>query len=121
MPLGFTHVVAAGIFVPKIDDALREIRKYQRDTDLLAKVAPFRRLVKDVAHEVSDCGDFTDKHGNAVMIRLPPTTTKMLQHSAEAYLISVMEEGNLCCIHGKRQTVAPKDVQLARRIRHEVA
>ena len=31
--------------------AIREIRKYQRSTDLLIRKLPFQRLVKDLAHE----------------------------------------------------------------------
>merc|ERR1712196_328963 len=33
--------------------AIREIRKYQRSTDLLLRKLPFQRLVKDLAHEKS--------------------------------------------------------------------
>lgn len=42
-----------------------------------------------------------------------------LQEAAEAYLIGVFEDANLCAIHAKRVTVMPKDIQLARRIRGE--
>merc|ERR1712096_465123 len=31
--------------------ALREIRKYQKSTDLLIRKLPFQRLVRDIAHE----------------------------------------------------------------------
>jgi histone H3 len=40
-----------------------------------------------------------------------------LQEAAEAYLIGLYEDANLCAIHAKRVTVMPKDIQLARRIR----
>ncbi|KAH7443072.1 hypothetical protein KP509_02G017900 [Ceratopteris richardii] len=40
-----------------------------------------------------------------------------LQEVAEAYLISMLEDSNLCAIHAKRVTIQPKDIQLARRIR----
>jgi histone H3 len=42
-----------------------------------------------------------------------------LQEAAEAYMVSIMADANLCAIHGKRVTIFPKDVQLARRIRGE--
>ena len=42
-----------------------------------------------------------------------------LQEAAEAYLVSLMEDTNLCAIHAKRVTIMPKDIQLARRIRGE--
>lgn len=40
-----------------------------------------------------------------------------LQESAEEYLVHLFEDANLCAIHGKRVTIMPKDIQLARRIR----
>ena len=95
--------------------ALREIRQYQRSTELLTRKIPFRRLIRSVGSEIFGYAEF--KKG----LRYTSASCDMLQHAAEAYLISVMEEGNLCCIHAKRVTVAPKDLQLARRCRHEIA
>ena len=40
-----------------------------------------------------------------------------LQEAAEAHLVALFEDSNLCAIHGKRVTIMPKDMQLARRIR----
>jgi histone H3/H4 len=40
-----------------------------------------------------------------------------LQHAAEAHLVRVFEDSNLCAIHAKRVTIMVKDIQLARRIR----
>ena len=36
---------------------------------------------------------------------------------AEAYLVGLDEDVNLCALHAKRVTIMPKDIQLARRIR----
>ena len=41
------------------------------------------------------------------------------QEAAEAYLVGLFEDTNLCAIHAKRVTIMPKDIQLARRIRGE--
>ena len=40
-----------------------------------------------------------------------------MQEAAEAYLVGLFEDTNLCAIHAKRQTVMKKDMVLARRIR----
>ena len=40
-----------------------------------------------------------------------------LQEGAEAYLVGLFEDINLCCIHAKRVTIMPHDMALARRIR----
>ena len=42
-----------------------------------------------------------------------------LQEAAEAYLVGIFEDANLCCLHAKRVTVNKKDMELARRIRGE--
>jgi histone H3 len=89
--------------------ALREIRKYQKSTDLLIRKAPFQRLVREVAQ------DFKSD------LRFQSTAVLALQEAAEAYLVGLFEDTNLCAIHAKRVTIMPKDIQLARRIRGERA
>ena len=42
-----------------------------------------------------------------------------IQEAAEAYLVSLFEDTNLCAIHAKRVTILPRDIQLARRVRGE--
>ena len=88
--------------------ALREIRQYQKSTELLIRKLPFSRLVREIAQEVGK----TD-------MRFQGSTIICLQEAAEAYLVSLLEDANLCTIHAKRVTIMPKDVQLARRIRGE--
>jgi len=87
--------------------ALREIRRYQKSTDLLIKKLPFQRIVREIAQ------DFKND------LRFQTTALQALQESAEAYLVSLFEDTNLCAIHAKRVTIMPKDMQLARRIRGE--
>ena len=85
--------------------ALREIRKYQKSTDLLLRKLPFQRLVREIAQ------DF--KFG----FRFQSCAVMALQEAAEAYLVGLFEDTNLAAIHAKRVTIMPKDMQLARRIR----
>ena len=44
---------------------------------------------------------------------------KCLQEAAQAYLVALFEDTNLCMIHAKYVMIIPKDVQLARYIRGE--
>ena len=85
--------------------ALREIRRYQKSTDLLINKAPFARLVKEIAQNYK-----TD-------IKWQSTSILCLHEAAEAYMVQLFTETNLCAIHAKRITIMPKDMQLARRIR----
>ena len=55
----------------------------------------------------------------ALNIRFQSTAILALQESAEAYLVGLFEDTNLCALHAKRVTITPKDMQLARRIRGE--
>ena len=43
----------------------------------------------------------------------------VLHEAAEAYLIRVMEDTNLCTVHAKRITILQRDMQLVLRIRGE--
>ena len=87
--------------------ALREIRRYQKTTDLLIKKAPFQRLVREVAQDFK------------ADLRFQSSAVMALQESSEAYLVGLFEDTNLCAIHARRVTIMPKDMQLARRIRGE--
>jgi len=85
--------------------ALREIRRYQKSTELLIRKAPFQRLIREISQEYKSD------------LRFKAQAIGALQEAAEAYIISLFEDTNLCAIHAKRVTIMPKDLQLARRIR----
>ena len=87
--------------------ALREIRRFQKSTELLIRKLPFQRLVREIAQEFK-----TD-------LRFQSSAISALQEASEAYLVGLFEDTNLCAIHAKRVTIMPKDIQLARRIRGE--
>ncbi|KAF7137574.1 hypothetical protein RHSIM_Rhsim07G0204500 [Rhododendron simsii] len=87
--------------------ALREIRKYQKTNDLLIRKLPFQRLVREISQVFK------------ADLRFQSHAVLALQEAAEAYLVGLFEDTNLCAIHAKRVTIMSKDVQLARRIRGE--
>ena len=85
--------------------ALREIRRFQKSTELLIRKLPFQRLVREISQ------DFNTE------LRFQSPAILALQEAAEAYLVGLFTDTNLCAIHAKRVTIQPKDLQLARRIR----
>eukprot|EP00053_Salpingoeca_punica_P015588 m.143961 g.143961 ORF g.143961 m.143961 type:complete len:141 (+) comp16754_c2_seq2:103-525(+) len=87
--------------------ALREIRQYQKSTDLLLRKLPFSRVVREVCHQMVAGAD----------LRWQAMAILALQEAAEAFLVKLFEDANLCAIHAKRVTIQVKDIQLARRIR----
>ena len=84
--------------------ALKEIQHYQKFTGFLIRKLPFQRLVREIAVEVAQEMWFQ----SSVLL--------VLQEAAEAYLMGLFEDTNLCAIHARRVTIMPKDIQLARRI-----
>src|SRR5581483_4091553 len=78
--------------------ALREIRKYQKSTELLLRKLPFQRLVREIAQDFK-----TD-------LRFQTSSVMALQEASEAYLVGLFEDTNLSAIHAKRVTIMPRDV-----------
>ena len=90
--------------------ALREIRRFQKSTDLLIRKAPFQRLVREITEEL-----FKNKE-----LRFQSLSVLALQEASEAYLIRMFEDTNLAALHAKRVTIMPRDILLARRLRGEI-
>lgn len=93
--------------------ALREIRKYQKSTELLIRKLPFQRFVRELCHEV------TNMVAHPQGYRWQSGAVIALQEAAESYLVHLFEDTQLNSIHAKRITIMIKDIQLARRIRGE--
>ena len=90
--------------------ALKQIRQYQKSMDLLIRKLPFQRLVREIA-----CDSEVIKSPLCGKVRFQSAAIMALQEAAEAYLVGLFEDTNLCAIHAKRVTIMPKDIQLARR------
>ena len=88
--------------------ALREIRKYQKTTELLIRKHPFQNLVKEIALSYK-----TD-------LRFQSAALLCLQEASEAWIINLFADTQLCAVHAKRITIMPKDMQLAKRIRGDM-
>ena len=78
--------------------ALKEIQKYQKGADLLIRMVPFQRLVRDIVQK--------RREG----LKLQSLAVLALQEASEAFLVGLMEQANLCTIHRKRVTIMPRDI-----------
>ena len=87
--------------------ALKDIRHFQGSTALLIRKLPFQRLVREIVQDYK-----TD-------LRFQSAAILCLQEAAEAYLVRLFDDANLCAIHTRRVTIMPKDIMLARRIQGE--
>jgi histone H3 len=82
--------------------ALREIQKFQKNTDLLIRKAPFQHLVRKIAV----------KFGKRDL-QMQSTAVLAIQEAVEYLTVDVFSNTNLCAMHGKRVTTMKKDMVLA--------
>ncbi|KAF2876488.1 histone H3 [Massariosphaeria phaeospora] len=83
--------------------ALREIRRYQKSTELLMRKLPFSRLVREIAQEFKPD------------LRFQASAIEAIQEVTEAFLIGIFEDTNINAIHAKRVTINTRDMNLAQR------
>ncbi len=83
--------------------ALCKVRKYQKNTKLLIRKAPFQCLVRKIAI------DFKSD------LQMQSTAFLALQEALEAYLVCLFSDTNECAMHGKRVTIMPKDMRVEQR------
>ncbi|KIV80462.1 hypothetical protein PV11_07960 [Exophiala sideris] len=88
--------------------ALREIRRYQMHAGLLIGKKPFHRLVREISQDYKSD------------LRFQTSAMGALQESAEAYIVSMFEDTNLCAIHAKRDKIKAVDMQRALNLRRPV-
>ena len=84
--------------------ALHQIRQFQMSTELLIQKLPFLHLVREILQDMRRD------------MQLTPATVLALHEAAEAFLVQLFEDTNLCAIHAKRVTIMLKDMRLALRI-----
>ena len=77
-------------------------------TKLLIRKLPFLQLVREILQHIR------------LDMWLTPATILAIQEAAEAFLICLFEDTNLCAIHAKCITIMPKDMKLALRIQGDM-
>ena len=78
--------------------AMREICHFQKSVDLLIPLLPFQHLIREIAQ---------DFHMD---LCFQSAAIVAIQEAAEAWLVQLFENTNLCTTHHGRQTIAPKDL-----------
>jgi histone H3 len=90
--------------------ALREIRCFQKTTELLIRKAPFQRVVREIAQNMFPGKD----------LRFQSLAVLALHEASEAYTVGMFEDTNLAALNAKRVTIMPRDILLARRLHGEL-
>ena len=83
--------------------ALREIRRYQKSTDLLIQRAPFERTVKEISQDTAING-----------IKWKKDALKALQEATENYLTEMFKKMMQLAVARKAKTIMPRDKQTIR-------
>ncbi|KAL9932233.1 hypothetical protein V8E36_009005 [Tilletia maclaganii] len=84
--------------------ALREIRRYQHNVELLIRRRSFQRLVKEISTAFRP--DY----------RFQSSAIEAMQQATEAFIVKLMVDTCDAAVHAKRKTITPKDMALARRL-----
>ena len=87
--------------------ALKEIRRYQKGTELLLRKLPFMRLLRQI----------TDDQPKGKEYRWQAQAVVALQEASEIYIVGYLHDTNLCAIHARRVTIQVKDMKLVKRLR----
>jgi histone H3 len=85
--------------------ALREIRRYQKSTDLLIGKAPIERLIHDID---------TDLH--SIRHRFKRSAITAIHLSAEEYLQSLFKNTIKVALNSKSLTIRPQDMDIAKQM-----
>jgi len=83
--------------------ALREIRCFQKTTELLIRKAPFQRVVREIAQKM-----FPNKD-----LHFQSLAVLTLHEASEAHMVGMFEDTNLAALHAKCVTIMPRDILLA--------
>jgi len=86
--------------------ALREIKKYQKSTELLIRKLPFARFVRECLNPNS----------NPNPKRITGEALLILQEATEYFAVSLFEMANLSAIHAKRVSIFPKDLKISTKV-----
>ena len=91
--------------------ALNKIRFYQKTYSLMIQQLPFSWLIRELLYAARPRS--LDPYCIQAM------AVYALQWAAEAFLVGLLEDANLCTLHTKQCTLMPCDIQLARRLHGE--
>lgn len=85
--------------------ALKEIRKYQKSSELLIRKRPFQRLVRHLS-------------ASSESLRFQSAALVIFQEALENFLTGLLEDAYRCALHAKRVTLLPRDIVLIYKIKY---
>jgi histone H3/H4 len=98
--------------------ALMDIRKYQKCNKPILRMIPFTRLVRDRGLVVAK-EKFSPVSSVWDGLRYKRVALEVLREMMELWMVRLLEDALLCCLHRKVKGVQTKDLLLARRMREK--
>ena len=95
--------------------ALREIRRFQKSTDLLILKKPFGSLVREITQDIEE--EAIAQGFPAQAYRYQGKAMFASQEAAEARLTEMFHDTQLAANHAKRVTIRPEDIELANKLK----
>ena len=86
---------------------VRDFKKFNLKKDFLISKMAFRRVVRGIFEDLPQVK-------GASKLRVQESAMMALQEATEAHLVHTFQNAMRCATHGKRVTVQPRDMQLAR-------
>ena len=80
--------------------ALKEIRRLEKSFDLLILTTRMQRLIREISKGLV-----------RVDLKFQSASLGALHETAEAYLVDLFEDTNLCVIHASRHLLGQKDLE----------
>lgn len=80
--------------------AVRDMKRYQKSTELLLRRAPFQRLIREITGNYS------------VGTRFAASALLALQEATESYMVKMFDHTLALALHAKRVTVFQRDFNL---------
>ena len=87
------------------ENALKEIREYQRKTENLIPCAAMRRVVRQILH------------GFVPGAKMQRAALEAVREASEMYLVEMFNLWNILALHAGRVTIKPKDQVAAKKIK----
>jgi histone H3/H4 len=112
-----TEVVRKKKYRPGVR-ALMDIRKYQKCNKPILRMIPFTRLVRDRGDVVAK-EKFSPVSSVWDGLRYKRVALEVLREMMELWMVRLLEDALLCCLHRKVKGVQTKDLLLARRMREK--
>lgn len=86
--------------------SLRNIRRFQKNTDIILRETPFRRLVEDILGDLEKDNDMADGS-----YRFSRDSLQCFRMSVEQFIVTLIDRSYKVTLHSGRKVLMSKDIE----------